>query len=417
MRPGHLSLSTAMAGILLAFPAAHAANPAFQDFFFDVCQSPTGALAARCAETTGATGDLSGDSESSLNPSQNLSHQQPAISVAQTRSKEARERGEKLRDGDAENGDAETGAAVVAGPFSLLVNVHGTWFDRDTDPATDSERGFDGSSEAVEIGFDHRLSDRTVLGGIVGFERTDYEFDAEAEGVNFDPASVAGEADSDNLYLTLFASWRLGKRGYLELAGGYEQNEGSYRRNSVFQESNRTVAQTNVVVEGTADGDVQWASLNGGFDIDRNAFSFGPYLGLTSTRANVDGYTERDLSGSGLNMSFAETERDSLLGHAGVRASYVVSTARGIVMPQLRVEFQREFEDDAQDAIARYALDASGTAHRLSGDAADRDSINAGFSTAFVLPNGWMPFFDYSVLLANDGLDRQRATLGLRVEF
>jgi uncharacterized protein YhjY with autotransporter beta-barrel domain len=131
----------------------------------------------------------------------------------------------------------------------------------------------------------------------------------------------------------------------------------------------------------------------------------------------VDGYTERDLNGSGLNMRFDETTRDSLLGHAGVRASYIASTGIGIVIPQLRVEFQKEFEDDAQDAIARFALDSSGTEYQLLGDDDDTDSINAGLSIAFVLPNGWMPFFDYSVLLENDQQDRQRATLGLRVEF
>lgn len=412
MRPGIRSLFAAIAGVLLSVPGAQAADPEFQDFFFDVCLAPTGALATRCAETPAAGGDLSGDSESSLNPSQNLSHNQPAISVAQSRSKEARERGEKLRDDD-----GEQGTPIAAGPFSLLVNLHGTWFDREADPLVNEERGFDGGSEAAEIGFDYRLSDRTVLGGIAGFERMDYDFDSEAPGVNFIPASQAGQADSDNVYLTLFASWSVGTRGYLELAGGYEQNEGSYRRNSVFQESTRTLAQTNVIVEGDADGDVQWASLNGGFDIDRGAWNFGPYAGIMKTRATVDGYTERDLNGSGLNMRFDETTRDSLLGHAGVRASYIASTGIGIVIPQLRVEFQHEFEDDAQDAIARFALDSSGTEYQLLGDEDDTDSITAGFSIAFVLPNGWMPFFDCSVLLENDQLDRQRATLGLRVEF
>ncbi len=412
MRARSMTLSAAVAGILLAAPAARAADPEFQNFFFDVCLSPTGALATRCAETPGATGDLSGDSESSLNPSQNLSYNQPAISVAQTRSKEARERGEKLRDDD---GAAE--GAAVAGPFSLLVNVHGTWFDKDTDPAVNEERGFDGGSEAVEIGFDYRLSERAVLGAIVGFERMDYDFDAETAGVNFVPASEAGDADSDNMYLTLFASWSVGKSGYLELAAGYEQNDGTYRRNSVFQESTRTIAQTNVLVEGDADGDVQWASLNGGFDMDRGAWNFGPYAGITMTKASVDSYTESDLNGSGLAMSFDKTDRDSLLGHAGFRVSYVGSSSIGIVMPQLRLEFQHEFEDDANDAIARFVLDGTGTEYQLIGDEGDSDSINAGFSIAFVLPNGWMPFFDYSVLLENDALDRQRATLGLRVEF
>lgn len=414
MRPSSRTLFTAIAGLLLAAPQARAANAEFQDFFFDVCLAPAGALAARCNETPGATGNVSGDSESSLNPSQNLSHNQPAIGVAQTRSKEARERGEKLRDGEH---DTAEGAGVAIGPFSLLVNVRGTWFERDADAVLDAERGFEGDSQAVEVGLDYRISDRAVVGAIAGFERMDYEFVAEAAGVNFVPASVAGEADSDNLYLTLFASWNVGKTGYLELAGGYEQNDSSYRRNSVFQESTRTLAQTNVEVDGDADGDVTWFSANAGFDVNRGAWNFGPYVGLTHTSSKVDAYTERDLSASGLNMSFSSTQRDSLLGHAGVRTSYTASTGAGVVVPQLRLEYQKEFDDDAQNVTAQFALDPAGNQYVMSGDRGDDNALNAGFSLAIIRPNGWMAFFDYSILLGNDDVDRSRATLGLRVEF
>lgn len=413
MRARSIVPPVAAAAILLAAPRAHAADPAFQAFFFGVCQAPSGELAARCAETPAATGDLSGDSESSLNPSQNLSHNQPATGVAEERSREAWERAGKLRDG----GGEPAREAAVAGPFSLLVNLRGTWFDREADPAVNRERAFDGGSEAAEIGFDYRASERTVLGVIAGYERIDYDFAAEAAGVNFVPFASAGGAESDNAYLTLFASWTVGARGYLEVAAGYGTSDGSYRRNSVFQESTRTIAQTGVIVEGGADGDVQWASLNGGIDVNRGAWNFGPYAGVTKARSSVDGYAERDLSGSGLAMRFDASDRDSLLGHAGLRASYAGSTGIGVVMPQLRLEFQHEFEDDVDRAVAGFLLDASGADYVLAGDDRDRDSFNAAFSVAFVLRNGWMPFFDCSVLLGDDALDRTRATLGLRVEF
>mgnify|MGYP003481460822 CR=1 FL=1 len=413
MRPSSRILSTAIAGLLLAAPQAQAANVEFQNFFFDVCVAPAGTLAARCAETPGATGNVSGDSESSLNPSQNLSYNQPAVSVAQTRSKEARERGEKLRDGEGE----EEGAKVEIGPFSLLVNMHGTWFDRHADPLVSPERGFEGDSQAAEIGLDYRVSDRVVIGAIAGLERMEYEFDAEAAGVNFVPASDAGDADSDNLYLTLFATWNVGETGYVELSGGYERNDGSYRRNSVFQESTRTLPQVNVRVEGDADGDVTWFSANAGFDVNRGAWNFGPYIGLTSTSSEVDAYAEQDLSASGLNMSYSSTKRDSLLGHAGMRTSYAASTRAGVVVPQLRLEYQKEFEDDLQQVTAQFVLDPTGNQYLMTGGSGDKESLNAGFSLAIIRPNGWMPFFDYSILLGNDGLDRQRATLGLRVEF
>jgi outer membrane autotransporter protein len=414
MRAAPRTLPLAITGILLAAPQARAANADFQNFFFGVCAgTPTGVLAARCAETPGATGNVSGDSESSLNPSQNLAHNQPAISTAQTRSKEARERGEKLRD----EGPGEEGVQVAAGPWSLLVNVHGTWFDRGAGALPDVVRGFEGDSRALEIGFDRRMSDRLVLGGIAGFERMDYDFDAEAPGTNFTPAAVAGTAENDNTYLTLFASWSVGEAGFAELSGGFETIDGSYRRNSVFQESTRTIAQTNVQAEGDADNEVTWLSFNAGFDHASGAWNLGPYAGLTWTRSKMDAYTERDLSGSGLNMSFSGTSRESLLGHAGLRASYVASTRSGVVVPQLRVEFQHEFDNQSQRVAASYALDSAGTQYLFASSGGDRDSVNAGLSIAFVLKNGWMPFFDYSILLGNDDLDRQRATLGLRVEF
>lgn len=414
MRRAPMFHCLATTSLLLATVEAQAANADFQDFFFDVCGAPTGALATRCAETPGGLGNLSGDSESSLNPSQNLSHTLTSSSLAQTRSKEARERGERLREGEVV--DEQADAQVVAGPFSLLVNVHATWFERDV-AASSAGRGFDGDSSAFEIGVDYRLSERSVIGAIAGVERAEYDFDAENPGVNFVPASNAGSVESDDLYLTLFGSWSLGKSGFAELSAGFEQHDGSYRRNPVFQESTRTLPQTNVRVEGDADRTVQWLSANAGFDVSRDAFNFGPYAGLTMTQSEIESYTERDRSGSGLNMRFGGADSDSLLAHAGVRASYVFSTGGGVVVPQARVEYQHEFEDDPQSVTSRFALDASGTRYALVGGGLDQDFIVAGFSLSAILPNGWICFADYSVLLENDEFDRERATLGLRVEF
>lgn len=415
MRPLRSALCAAVA-LLVVTPSAFAANAAFQDYFFSVCPSASGTLSVRCAETPGGTGNLSGDSESSLNPNQVLSNNLSPISVAQTRSKEARERGEKWRDETLAD-DTEVGVKVDAGPWSLLFNIHGTWFDRKVKDPTGPERGFKGDSSAAEFGVDYRLSDRTVLGAIAGIERTSYDFDAEAPGVNFNPAPHAGYSDIDNVYATLFASWRIGSRGFVELSGGYESGDGTYRRTSVFQESTRTLPQVDTRVSGQADGSVTWLGANAGFDVDRGALSFGPYVGLTQTSSSINGFTERDESGSGLAMRYASTDRDSLLGHVGVRASYAFSTGVGVVLPQLRVEYQHEFDDDPQNALARFVLDPTDNAFAMTGGEPDRDSVNTGLSLAVVMANGWMAFFDCSVLLGNDGLDRTRATLGLRKEL
>lgn len=412
MRPAPVA-TLAAAVALLADGPAEAANAGFQTFFFSVCGTATGALAARCAETPGGLGNLSGDSESSLNPSQNLSHNLSPVALAQTRSKAARERGERLR--EKAPGDDTSAARIAAGPFSLLVNAHGTWFDRD--PAGEAGRGLDGDSAAAEIGLDYRISERGVIGVIAGLERVQYDFDAEAPGVGFSPAPKAGEVDTDNRYLTVFANLAFGAGGFVEIAGGYEQSDGDYRRYSVFQESSRTLPQTDVRVEGEADGTATWISVNAGYDFDRGAVSFGPYAGATWTRAELDAYTERDLNGSGLAMRFEGSDRRSTLIHAGLRASRAFGTGAGVLVPQLRVEYQRELEDDAPTAVSRFALDPAGTRYALAGARGDDDAINAGLSLAAVLPNGWMAFADWAILLDSEGSDRQRATLGLRKEF
>ena len=406
------SLVAAAVGLTLVASSGHAADAAFQSFFFAVCPGATGALATRCGQTTGGLGDLSGDSESSLNPSQSLSRNAPNVGVALARTKAVRERGERQRDEDL------SGAIKMDhGRLSLLINVLATDTDRANGGLNSAERGFEGDSRAIEAGLDYRVSDKMVIGGLLGAERSKYHFDAEAAGTNFTPQANAGGSDADNKYLTLFANWAIGQSGFIEVSGGYEKYSGTYQRLSVFQGATRLIPQTNVAVEGDADSKVRWVSINTGFDVSRERLSYGPFLGVSTVRATLDGYAERDLNGSGLAMRFSSTSRKSLLVHAGMHASYTFSGQSGVFVPQLRVEYQKDFADDPESLTAGYVLDSRNTPLQMTGRTWDRDGINAGFSMVAVLPNGWMPYLDYSTLLGYKSLKRQRLTLGLRVEF
>lgn len=415
MRLAPIACRVAVAGVLLAAAEGRAANAGFQAFFVQACSSASGALAARCSETPNGLGDLSGDSESSLNPSQNLSQTATAAGLAQARSKAARERADRLREG--EQRDPRADAALVAGPLSLLVNVHGIWFERNVELTGSAGRGFDGDSSGIEIGVDYRASERAVVGALAGVERTQYDFDAEQAGIGFVPASHAGSVESDATFLTLFGSLGLGAGGFVEVSAGYERHDGTYRRNSVFQEATRTRPQVDARVTGDSMRTVGWVSVNAGIDVHHDALSFGPYLGLTATRSEVDAYSERDPGGSGLNMRFDGSERDSRLGHAGVRASRAMSGSAGVFVPQVRIEYQHEFDDDAPSVVGRYVLDTSGTRYVQTGGGQEDDFVVAGFSLTAILPGGWICFADYSVLLEHDEYERERATLGLRVEF
>jgi len=410
MRAARWLMSSASAGALLSAGVVQAANPAYQAYFFTVCGAPTsGALAARCGQTPGGLGNLSGDSESSMNPTQGMSRNQSPLAAAQSHSRDARE-----RDADAAAGD-DAAARVDVGPFSLMAHVIGSSFERSV--ANDLERAYEGDERALEFGFDYRASPKVVLGLLAGAGRTDYDFVAENAGVNFTPQANAGGADIDSWYLTGFASFSLGSSGYLELAAGYDANSQELRRNPVFQESTRAIPQVDGLLVADVDGSTTWSSVNGGVDFGGGTFTAGLYAGVTWGKSELDPYTERDTNASGLAMSFSSTERDSLLGHAGLRMAYTFNMAHGVVVPQLRVEYQHEFEDDITSVATSFVLDPDATSFVLNGAERDASAIEVGFGISAVFANGWQPFLNVDVLTGSEDLDRTRVTLGVRVEL
>jgi outer membrane lipase/esterase len=399
------------AGILAGASAAHAANAAFQDYFFTVCDSPSGALAARCAETPGGTGDLSGNSESSLNPSQTLAGGDAGLAAARVANEHARDRAARVRSGETDTD------AVRVGPFSLLINARGTFTEYDRTPDADAERGYDRDEWGAELGFDYRVSDALVLGALLVWETADTEFDRENPGVNFVPLENAGAIDTDRFGVTLFAALDVGARSYLQFAAGYLAADHDVTRNVVFQESGRVVPQTNVRTSANVDGTDAFVSALWGYLGERDGWTFGPYLGLLYARSETDSYTERDLTGSGLALAVDDYERESLLGTVGVRVGRGFAFGGGILLPEVRVEYLHEFERDAEQASTSLLFDTAANVFALEGDDPDRDYFTAGAGLVFLLPNGWMPFIDYQATLGYEDLDEWRITAGLRREL
>lgn len=385
---------------------AQASNPALQELFFSACGSATGTLAARCGETPGGLGDLSGDSESSLNPSQILSGNVSGIEAAKAKAREARER--------ARNGES---AELSVGPFSLLVNARYSNEERTRDPTTERERGYELSQRGLELGLDYRVSDQVVWGGIFSYEKGDLDFAGERPGVNFTPASRAGKIDRDSLGLAAFVAFAFDSGAYLDLTAGYDWDDLTIERRSVFQETTRSVPQTDSLTRGSTDGRQWWMGVNGGRDWSAGANSYGVYGGVTYTRSEVDSYDENDVSNTGLAMSFASVKRSSLMGRIGVRGQRAVSTAQGVLIPQARLEYEREFDGKADNTRASYLLDADRNQLTLRGDGASGGHFNLGVGLLAVFPNGWMPFIDVEALVGESDWDRYRVALGLRKEL
>jgi outer membrane autotransporter protein len=131
----------------------------------------------------------------------------------------------------------------------------------------------------------------------------------------------------------------------------------------------------------------------------------------------VDNYTEKDRNDSGLQMRMDVDDRTSMTTDVGLGTSYAISTGWGVLVPQARVEWEHEFDQDAQNLATVYVLDASQNRFNLEGDDPDRDYFNVGAGISAIFAHGMMAFVNYEGLVGYDDLSRHRVTAGLRMEF
>jgi len=392
--------------------AVHASNAELQDFFFDACVNPTAGLAARCAQTTGGLGDLSGDSESSLNPSQTLSSSDAAIHAAQQRGQELRER---LQRGGVDTADKE---GLSLGPFSLLVNARHVSFEADRQVDADAERSYDGTQRTAELGLDYRVNENLVVGGWLHWESAEQSFDREAAGVGFTPfVSEAGSQDSTNTGFTVYASTGLSEQIYLDASIGYTKLDTDFARFSIFQESTRTADQTNVVTTGNTDGDRLSATLNLGISLESKGWQLSPFAGFTYVKTDFDDYVETDRSASGLNLAVRGAQRSTLIGQAGFRVSKAISMQGWVLLPQARVEYVHGFSTERAHSSVRFVNDLNANQFVLRGDNPDAGRVDFAFGVMALLPNGWMTYLEYQSTASAGDFDRYQIAAGLRVEL
>ncbi|MBB6521954.1 autotransporter outer membrane beta-barrel domain-containing protein [Pseudoteredinibacter isoporae] len=387
----------------------------FQDFFFNVCQqqSPNRVddrLPGLCFNVPAQPGDLSTDSEASLNPSQMLSSNDAALGFARANARLQRERKQNPKGGS-------SGSETPIGPFSVWLNARGQEEDSKRAASFGTERGYDSDSRAFEVGLDYRVNDRLVIGALYAYEDSELDFLGELPGINFAPGNSAGSKDSEQSAFSAFASLDLNPNWYVQASAGFSRSDNDFSRNSVYQESTRSLPTVNSLTAGSADGESQWFSINSGYSFSSDQWTFTPYLALLWANSEVDGFTERDISGTGLNMRFSKMERDSQIGNLGISISGVFNQDFGVLIPQLRLEYEKEFDRDPQQMSASFVQDNSNTLYQFSGESPDDSYFNMGLSLTAVLPHGWIPYVEYQWQASNDSFDRSRWMLGVRKEL
>jgi outer membrane lipase/esterase len=101
--------------------------------------------------------------------------------------------------------------------------------------------------------------------------------------------------------------------------------------------------------EGSPDGKNLSVGFNAGMNFGEGKLKHGPVFGLLAQRIDVDGYTESNPTES-TALAYPDQSFDSLIGSIGWQATIEASDH---LTPYVKVTYDREFEDYADQAFAR----------------------------------------------------------------
>ena len=97
-----------------------------------------------------------------------------------------------------------------------------------------------------------------------------------------------------------------------------------------------------------------------GYDFTARGFTFGPYARLNYLQANIDGFQEHidDMNaGFGLGLAMQEQDVESLTWVLGGQGSYAFSTGFGVLVPQVRFEWEHEFLNNQRKITGAFVSD------------------------------------------------------------
>ncbi len=265
---------------------------------------------------------------------------------------------------------------------------------------TSREDGFDFDSQGVTVGVDYRLLDDLVLG--TAFSYSHFDADFKTSSVN-----SGGDSQTDGYVFSLYGTYYL-KSFYVEGIGSVGWNDHDSKRNINFGGLKRTA-------KGDTDSTQYSFSIGVGYDFVAHDIDYGPYARLSYLRVDIDSFKES--GAQGLNLEVEDQNVTSLISALGFRASKKFSWKWGVWFPQIRGEWNYEFENDSKTIKTQYVNDPFNTQLLVKTENPDRDFFRVGFTLANVSQGGTQAYFDYDTMLGFRDISNHIFTIGVRQEF
>jgi uncharacterized protein YhjY with autotransporter beta-barrel domain len=318
---------------------------------------------------------------------------------------------------------------ITPSPFSNLgLFVNGLFSVGDKDP-TNNEDGFDFHTYGVIAGVDYRFTPKLVLGGAFIYQSIDNDLDNTTTLLNNIPTSVnGGSADTRSYGFSLYGTYYVLEQFYVDGLLGFGWNNYSLDRAIIYGLGTTasgtgpggTTPPVNQLAQAEPDGHQFSFNVGAGYDFRQGALAFGPLIRLQYLKLNIDGYQEKiNNTNPGFGWALAQDSQDveSLTMVLGGRAAYAISTGLGVLLPQVRIEWEHEFKNDSRILTAQFLNDPQRQPIRFTTDNPDRNYVNIGVALSATFRGGISAFIDYTTVVGLSNISRHDITLGIRGEL
>ncbi|AZR28771.1 autotransporter domain-containing protein [Xanthomonas vasicola pv. arecae] len=257
-----------------------------------------------------------------------------------------------------------------------------------------NSNGVDFQTDGLSVGADYRVAQSLAIGAGLGWGRDDS-----------DVGSNGSHSKATAYTMALYASFHPGKAFFFDTLVGYQLLSYDLRR---------FVTDDSSLAEGNRDGKQWIASLSTGADLQRGTLQITPYARVDVARATLDGYVEEGVAPFALR--YADMDVATTTGNLGLRLEWRREVAWGRLTPQLRVEYQRDFQGRG-DATLSYADLTGGPFYRTAQSAFDRNRLMVGIGAALLTGQGLSTRLEYRGITDGDSNNDQTWMINLEKKY
>ena len=304
------------------------------------------------------------------------------------------------------------GASADSGePGGLLDEKVGLWargnYSFGSKDSQSSSPGFDADQWSLIGGADYRISSNAVVGGAIAYGDANVEFSRH-------DGALRTRSWAFSAYGSMYAS-RNPRRsiyidGILNVAdAGYDAD-----RNIAYVDGEGLVNEN---ARGSTSGLTLSAGVSGGYDLLWKGLTVSPTLGVYYIDATLDSFTEN--GAEGLNLLYDKQKFASLTGNLGLRLTYALNLPFGVLLPHMRIDYVREFNNDLDVFSVRFAADPDGTSAPpilVQTDNPDDSYWRLAVGMSAQLRFGLSSYVEYQRLQSFDALSFQDLSFGIRAQ-